>query len=90
MAGTIPIIHLRGGEEITPRLPITDARTRHWKYAAECDPINGTLATGTRLVVVDYSKLPGHMWVKVQIPGRTPPGFLKIAGPEYASAFQGL
>lgn len=90
MAGTIPILHLRGGEEITPRVPLTDARTRQWRYASECDRIHGTLITGARLRVVEFSTLPGNMWVKVQIPGRTPPGYLKIAGEEYAAAFQAI
>lgn len=41
MSGAIPIIQLRGGEVITPRVPINDARARQWKYAKGCDSVHG-------------------------------------------------
>ena len=88
MNSTIPIIQLNGGEEITPRVPINDSRIANWKYRSECDQIGGTLLAGAILKVVEVSKQPGAMWVRVQIPGRSPAAFLKIAGEEYSSAFQ--
>jgi hypothetical protein len=90
MERTIPIIHLSAGEEITPRVPINDVRARNWKHHSECDPIHGTLIPGARLRIVEVSKRPGAMWVRVQIPGRSPAAFLKLAGDEYASAFQSV
>lgn len=87
MQGTLPIIQLMGGETICPRVPITDARVRNWKYAAECSQIYGTLAPGARLTIVEVCKQAGAMWVRAQIPGRDPAGYLKIAGDEYAAAF---
>ena len=88
MESTIPIIRLNGGEEITPRVPINDARVKNWKHSSECDPVGGTLLAGAVLKIVEVSKQPGAMWVRVQIPGRSPAAFLKIAGEEYANAFQ--
>lgn len=90
MHGNIPIIQLAGGELITPRVPINDARVQHWKYRSECDPVLGTLIPGAELEVVETSKQPGAMWVRVKIPGRDPAAFLKLAGEEYAMAFRSV
>lgn len=90
MERTIPIVKLNGGEEITPRVRIDHVVSSHWKHRSECDPLHGTLIPGARLKVVEVSKRPGAMWVRVQIPGRTPAAFLKLAGDEYASAFQSM
>lgn len=87
MDATIPIIRLIGGEVITPRVSIDDVRVSHWKYRTECDRLAGTLIPGAQLEVVETSKQPGQMWVRVKIPGRTPHAFLKISGEEYSAAF---
>jgi len=88
--GTVPIINLKRGDVIVPRVDIDDARISHWQFAAECNRLHGgRLARGVaRMKIVDFSKQPGAMWVKVQIPGRHPPAYLKIAGGEYAAAFE--
>lgn len=88
MEQTIPIIRLLGGEVITPRVSIDDARVRHWKYRSECAPLFGTLIPGAQLEVVETSKQPGQMWVRVKIPGRSPDAFLKVSGEEYSAAFR--
>jgi hypothetical protein len=88
MNTTIPINRLSGGEEITPRFPINDSRTSNWKYRSECDAIGSTIVPGALLKVVDVSKQPGAMRVRVQIPGRSPAAFLKLAGEEYANVFR--
>lgn len=89
--GTIPIQQLEGGETITPRVPITDERVRHWKYATECAALRGTLIQGVaHLTIGGISKNAGAAWVRARIPGRDPVAFLKIAGEEYAAAFDNV
>lgn len=87
--GTVPLIALRVGDVITPRMEINSARVAHWRYAAECSPLMGTsIAPGARLRVVEIGTVAGAMWVRVELPGRFPPGFLKIAGEEYSACFE--
>jgi hypothetical protein len=59
-----------------------------WKYAKECASISGGMTPGTKLKIVEISKIPGQMWVKVEIPGRSPIAYLKISGEEYSHNFQ--
>ena len=86
---SVPLVMLNRGDIITARVILHDQRIRHWKYGGECTPVVGSFAVGTSFNVVELNKVPGQMWVRVQIPGRNPPGYLKISGEEYAAAFTG-
>jgi hypothetical protein len=60
----------------------------HWKYAKECADIGGGIFPGTRMRVAEVPKKPGAMRVRAELPGRTPPQCLKIAGAEIAHNFR--
>jgi hypothetical protein len=90
MSYTLPIIQLKGGEEITPRFPINDERVRYWQYANECDRIFVTFIPGARFRVCEVCTHPGKMWIRVLMPGRDPASYLKITGEEYARMFSFL
>ncbi|CAN5298694.1 hypothetical protein BH11PSE10_BH11PSE10_05580 [soil metagenome] len=82
------IINLQAGGNITPLRHINPTMVTHWKYAKECASIGGGLLPGAELRIAEVSKIPGAMWVRVEIPGRDPVAFLKIAGEEYALNFR--
>lgn len=81
------IITLQPGDNIAPTRLIQQLRVANWKYASECGDVYGGLMDGTRLKVIEVSKIPGDMWVKVELPGRHPVAYLKIAGEEFAHNF---
>lgn len=81
------IITLQVGKTIKPLRHINPAMVSHWKYAKECASIGGGLIPGAELKIVEVSKIPGAIWVRVEIPGRTPTAYLKISGGEYAHNF---
>jgi hypothetical protein len=83
-----PIIQLKIGDRITPIRMIVPAAVRHWRYAHESDDISGGIMPGADLTIVALGTQPGQMRVRVQLPGRTPPGFLKIAGEELGLNFR--
>lgn len=84
------IINLQVGKSITALRFINPAMVSHWKYAKECASVGGGLMQGTALQIAEVSKVPGAMWVRAEIPGRTPAAFLKISGEEYAHNFRAL
>ena len=79
---------LNVGQVITPRRQINPIMVSHWKYSKECASIGGGLMPGAALKIIAISKIPGQMWVQVEIPGRSPVATLKISGEEYANNFQ--
>jgi hypothetical protein len=84
------IINLQIGQAITPTRHINPTMVAHWKYAKECAGVGGGLLPGAELRIVDLSKIPGAMWVRVELPGRIPPATIKIAGEEYGQNFRPL
>jgi len=84
------IINLQVGKSITPLRHINPTMVAHWKYTKECASIGGGLMPGADLRIAEISKIPGAMWVRVEIPGRSPVAYLKIAGDEYALNFRQL
>lgn len=84
------IINLQVGKSITPLRQINPTMVAHWKYSKECASIGGGLMPGAALKIAEISKIPGKMWVRAEIPGRTPTAFLKISGEEYALNFRAL
>ena len=86
--GGIAVKDLRVGQIVQPLRTITPARIAHWKYSKECGFVGGGLTNVTQLKIVETSTAPGAAWVKVQIPGSSPPRYLKIAGEEYAHNFR--
>ena len=83
------ILNLQIGSVITPTRMINSVMIQHWKYAKECANVYGGMVSGAELIVVEIAKpLGGEWWVKVQIPGRDPAGFLKIAGDELGPNFK--
>jgi hypothetical protein len=86
----IPLFQLKGGEKITPKLPILDTDVKKWEYASECGVFRGTLAPSLmNLKVINTSGVShiGKMWVRVEVPAITPPCILKLSGSEYSSKF---
>jgi hypothetical protein len=82
------IVNLQVGKFITPIRHINPTMVSHWKYSAECASIGGGLLPGAELRIAEISKIPGSMWVRAEMPGRTPVASLKIAGEEYALNFR--
>jgi hypothetical protein len=81
------IIDLSVGSYIANTRPLIDARVQHWKYKNECALLGGEFVVNTKWQVVEVNKIPGSMWVKVEVPnsyGRT----LKISGEEFAHCFK--
>lgn len=83
-------INVQVGRSIPPRRIINPTMVRHWKYAKECSEVGGGIMPGRNLKVVLTSNTPGQVWVKVELPGRDPVGYLKISGEEYAHNFRPL
>lgn len=76
-----PVIHLKVGDRITPIRTIVPATIKNWPHASECADIGGGLMPRVaELKIVEIGKTPGNMWVRAELPGRSPPAFLKIAG----------
>jgi hypothetical protein len=67
---------------------ISPIKVSNWRYGRECANVGGGLSLGTQLRIVETSTVPGAMWVRAQIPGSSPPRYLKIAGEEYAGNFR--
>jgi hypothetical protein len=82
------IIALNPGQLITPIRVINRTMVSHWKYAAENADVGGGLLPGAELTITEVSKRPGHLWVRAELPGRSPPATLKISGEEYALNFR--
>lgn len=82
------IISFRAGQFITPVRLINPTMISHWRYAKDCAAVGGGLLPGAELKIVELSKIPGAMWLRVEIPGRHPVATLKIAGEEFALNFR--
>jgi len=82
------IITLKAGDSISPVRPLSDSTIRRWTFGDQCDKLFGGLMPGARLEVVEICKTPGSMWVRAQILGRDPAGYIKIAGEEFAHNFR--
>ena len=82
------IIALNPGQVITPIRLINRTMVSHWKYASENGDISGGLLPGAELTITEVSKRPGYLWVRAELPGRSPPATLKISGEEYALNFK--
>lgn len=73
------ILNLRPGHLLTTVRPLTRDALRHWRYGADCAPLNADLGAGTVLRVVEVSHHPGHLWARAALAdGR----ILKISGEE--------
>jgi hypothetical protein len=81
------IIALRPGQHITVTREINSAMAASWKYSKENASVLGGLLPGIELRVIELSTKPDAMWVRVELPGRHPAGYLKIAGEEYGHSF---
>ncbi|RZJ13669.1 MAG: hypothetical protein EOP39_00375 [Rubrivivax sp.] len=84
------IMTLEIGNTITPLRHINATMVSYWQFAKECADILGGLMPGAELKIVELSKIPGAMWVRVELPGRLPVASLKIAGEEYGNNFRPL
>ena len=82
------IITFRAGQFITPLRDINPTMISHWRYAKECASVGGGLLPGAELKIDELSKIPGAMWLRVEIPGRHPVARLKISGEEFAVNFR--
>ncbi|WP_400769372.1 hypothetical protein [Methylosinus sporium] len=83
-----PIVQLEIGESIKTTHDLTDSKIRFWKYSSECASVGGGMLKGTTFTVAEKCAVAGAMWVKLEIPGRDPPGFLKVSGEELAWNFE--
>lgn len=82
------IIQLNPGDVVTPIRVLNKVMLSHWRFAVESADIGGGLMPGAELKVVEVNKAPGKLWIRVELPGRHPPAFLKVAGEEYALNFK--
>jgi hypothetical protein len=82
-----PIPQLRPGEILSPTRAINPAMVSNWVYAKECADIRGGMVPGAELRIVETCVTPGKMWVRVEIVGRQPAAFLKIAGENLSNNF---
>ena len=82
------IVELNPADMITPIRVLNKVMLSHWRFATECADIGGGLMPGAELSVVEVNKAPGKLWVRVELPGRDPSAFLKVAGEEYALNFK--
>jgi hypothetical protein len=83
-----PVYQLEVGQCITPKWVIDSTRVLGWAHARECANVGGGLMPGAELSIVEIMALPGRApWVRVQLPGRYPPAFLKISGEELSRNF---
>lgn len=82
---TIQLNLLRPGMQIMPRMMISPQKAAHWSYANTNPSVMGGMLPNTLLRVVEISISPP--FVCLEIPGRTPPAFLKVTGEELAMNF---
>lgn len=73
------------GDRVKLRLAINQTKVSNWKYARDCDSIGGGIMPGTVFTVSDVNRR--ELWIKIEIPGRSPPAFLKVTGAELSSNF---
>ena len=81
----VQINKINSGDRIMARLSINQIKVSNWKYRKECDSVGGGIMPGTVLVVVEVNQR--ELWIRIEIPGRSPPGYLKVAGVELSSNF---
>ena len=82
------IASLRAGDRITPVRPLMPQTLAQWDYASECATIGGGLLPGSDLVVQSVRAGPDRPWVRVEIPRRDPPAYLKIPGEMFGANFR--
>jgi len=82
-----PIIQLKIGDRVKPRFVINPVKARNWKFARDSADIGGGLMPQAELVVAETSTRMGDLWVKLSLPGRDPPAYLKLAGDELGGNF---
>jgi hypothetical protein len=86
----IPLHQVQPGAVITPRLTLTNARIRNWKFASECSDVGDGLTAGNaRLEVIEVAapSLNSTRWLKVAVVGMSPAPVLKLNAEEYANLF---
>lgn len=82
-----PVVQLKVGNVIRPVRVLNRTMAANWLYGGECADIGGGIVAGAEMAIVELSVLPGKAWVRVAIPERDPPAYLKIAGGELSSNF---
>lgn len=82
-----PIVFLKCGDEICPRLVVDRNKVANWKYADECPAYFSALMPGVRLPIFELSSTPGAAWVKAYLPSSHQSMYLKIAGEELSWNF---
>ena len=76
------------GDTIRARLDLNSVKLRNWVFAREFNHIGGGFTIGTRFRVAELGRTGPYQWVKVEIPGSNPIGYLKITGEEYSGNFE--
>lgn len=76
---------LRKGDRLSLRRNLNPAMVSNWKFAKDCVSIGGGIMAGTIFTVADFKTR--ELWVQIEIPGRSPPAFLKVAGAELSGNF---
>lgn len=82
------LIQLNPGDTIKALREISHSMIQYWKFANDCQNYGRSFAPGTSFVIAEINKIPGNIWVKVNIPGSDPVQHLKIAGNEFAHNFR--
>lgn len=82
------LILLSQGSTIYSKRYLKNAQVRNWKFKNEFPAFYNDIMPGVAFKVYDISKMPGNMWVKVEIAGSSPQQYLKISGEEFAHNFR--
>ncbi len=62
---------------------INPTMAANWRYRTENADIGAGLTPAAELKIVEVNaSIPGNHWIRVQIPGRNPPAYLKLWGEE--------
>lgn len=84
-------INLQPGDIIALKRELIALRFPHMKYYKEWDALlTAGFAQGTKFKIVDMGKIPGNMWVKIEVPGACPPKLIKISSEEYGMNFNNI
>lgn len=82
------IINLSVGSSIFSKRYLRNAQVRNWKFKDGFSGFYNDIMPGVAFKITELNKVPGNMWVKVEIPGSNPQQYLKITGDEFANNFR--
>ena len=81
-----PVKDLKVGDRVKLKQAISNEIVKSWKYANACDNVAGGIQANTVFTIVE-AHATSFPRVKLQIPGRDPPGYLTVSGEELSWKF---